>query len=68
MGCLGGATDLGALPRSNHQFQSTGGVLESLNHEILRAFFEKKRSVNAARKAQATAADPETNPSNFDSA
>jgi tRNA(adenine34) deaminase len=50
MGCLGGATDLGALPRSNHHFESTGGILENLNHEILRAFFEKKRSDNAARK------------------
>jgi tRNA(adenine34) deaminase len=68
MGCLGGATDLGALPQSNHQFESVGGILESLNHEILRAFFEKKRTINAARKAKATASDPESNPSNFESA
>ncbi|MFT5836573.1 MAG: tRNA(adenine34) deaminase [Candidatus Azotimanducaceae bacterium] len=43
MGCVGGALDLGAIPESNHKFESTGGVLEELNHEILKAFFEKKR-------------------------
>lgn len=46
MGCVGGATDLGALPDSNHKFKSIGGILESLNHEILKAFFEKKRFSN----------------------
>ncbi|CAI8336400.1 MAG: tRNA-specific adenosine deaminase [Opitutia bacterium UBA7350] len=50
MGCLGSAINLGALPQSNHQFESQGGILETLTHEILRAFFEKKRSENAARK------------------
>jgi tRNA(adenine34) deaminase len=50
MGCLGGATNLGALPCSNHHFESTGGILEDLNHEILRAFFGKKRALNAAKK------------------
>lgn len=49
MGCVGGATDLGALPESNHKFVSVGGVLEDLNHEILKAFFEKKR---LAKKAE----------------
>ena len=44
MGCLGGATDLGALPGSNHKFKSYGGILENLNHGILKAFFKKKRS------------------------
>ena len=53
MGCVGGAVDLGALPRSNHHFESVGGVLEALNHNILKAFFEKKRLINAAKKAQA---------------
>ena len=43
MGCVGGATDLSALPESNHKFESVGGILEELNHEILKAFFEKKR-------------------------
>ncbi len=43
MGCLGGAVDLGALPRSNHHFSSTGGILETPCHAILKAFFEKKR-------------------------
>ena len=53
MGCLGGAINLGALPKSNHHFESKGGILEVLNHEILRAFFEKKRAINTARKNQA---------------
>ena len=51
MGCVGGAIDLGALPQSNHHFQSIGGALEELNHEILNAFFEKKRVANAEKKA-----------------
>ena len=58
MGCLGGATDLGALPHSNHHFESIGGILGDLNHEILRAFFEKKRLVNAARKNNNSKTDP----------
>ena len=51
MGCVGGATDLGALPESNHKFESVGGVLETLNHEILKAFFDMKRQANATKKA-----------------
>lgn len=51
MGGVGGAVDLGALPRSNHHFESTGGILQDLNHELLRAFFEEKRLLNAERKA-----------------
>lgn len=54
MGCVGGATDLGALPDSNHKFDSVGGVLEELNHEILKAFFEKKRLVNKEKQAEET--------------
>lgn len=50
MGCVGGATDLGALPGSNHKFESTGGVLEELNHEILKAFFDKKRLAKKEQK------------------
>lgn len=46
MGCVGGAVDLGNLPGSNHKFKSVGGVLEALNHEILKAFFENKRLHN----------------------
>ena len=52
MGCVGGAVDLGALPRSNHHFESVGGILEQLNHGILKAFFEKKRLINAEKKQQ----------------
>ena len=53
MGCVGGATDLGALPESNHKFESVGGVLEPLNHGILKAFFDMKRQANATKKANA---------------
>lgn len=51
MGGVGGAVDLGALPRSNHHFESIGGVLEDLNHAILKTFFETKRASNAVQKA-----------------
>lgn len=50
MGCLGGAVDLGALPRSNHHFSSTGGILEAPCHAILKAFFEKKRQSRTGRE------------------
>ncbi|MEN8744098.1 MAG: nucleoside deaminase, partial [Lentimonas sp.] len=49
MGCVGGALDLGALPKSNHKFESVGGVLEDMNHQILKAFFDKKRLANKNR-------------------
>ena len=48
MGCLGGAVDLGALPCSNHHFESTGGILQQLNHNLLKAFFAEKRQQRAA--------------------
>jgi tRNA(adenine34) deaminase len=56
MGCLGGALDLGALPRSNHHFTSTGGILAGPNHAILQAFFYKKRKYNATDKTNDSAA------------
>jgi tRNA(adenine34) deaminase len=44
MGCLGGATDLNALPRVNHHLKITaGGVLEDECRELLQAFFRLKR-------------------------
>jgi len=44
MGCLGGATNLNALPRVNHHLELTaGGVLESECRELLQAFFRLKR-------------------------
>lgn len=44
MGCLGGATDLNALPRVNHHLEITaGGVLENECRELLQAFFRLKR-------------------------
>lgn len=50
MGCVGGALDLGALPNSNHRFESVGGVLKDLNHTLLNAFFESKRHTDATPK------------------
>ncbi|HEY0969206.1 MAG TPA: nucleoside deaminase [Opitutaceae bacterium] len=45
MGCLGGATDLNALPRVNHHCELTvGGVLETECRELLQAFFKLKRA------------------------
>jgi len=45
MGCLGGATDLNALPRVNHHLELTaGGVLEDECRAMLQAFFKLKRA------------------------
>lgn len=57
MGCVGGALDLGALPESNHRFESVGNVLCELNHEILKAFFEKKR-LQANQRSAASKENP----------
>jgi tRNA(adenine34) deaminase len=47
MGCLGGATDLNALPRVNHHVELTrGGVLEEECRELLQTFFRLKRVEN----------------------
>ena len=44
MGCLGGATDLNALPRVNHHLEITkGGVLEPECLGLLQTFFRLKR-------------------------
>jgi tRNA(adenine34) deaminase len=43
MGCLGGATDLNALPQSNHHLELTRGVLEQPCLELIRAYFQLKR-------------------------
>ena len=43
MGCLGGATDLNALPQSNHRLVLTRGVLEKPCLELIRAYFQLKR-------------------------
>jgi tRNA(adenine34) deaminase len=45
MGCLGGATDLNALPRVNHHVELTaGGVLEAECRELIQTFFRLKRT------------------------
>lgn len=51
MGCVGGATDLGSLPHSNHHFESVGGILQEINHRLLKAFFEEKRRLSVLRKS-----------------
>ncbi len=43
MGCLGGATDLNALPRVNHHIEISGGVFEEECRELLQAYFRLKR-------------------------
>jgi tRNA(adenine34) deaminase len=48
MGCLGGATDLNALPQVNHHLEITRGVLEQPCRELLQAFFRLKRRENDA--------------------
>jgi tRNA(adenine34) deaminase len=47
MGCLGGATDVNALPRNNHRCEVTaGGVLEPECRELIQAFFRLKRAAS----------------------
>jgi tRNA(adenine34) deaminase len=43
MGCLGGATDLNALPGSNPHLELTRGVLEKPCLDLIRAYFQLKR-------------------------
>ncbi len=44
MGCLGGATNLNDLARSNHRCELTaGGVLEDECRDLIQAFFQAKR-------------------------
>jgi tRNA(adenine34) deaminase len=43
MGCLGGATHLGELPRVNHRPKVVSGVFAEPCHQILALFFEQKR-------------------------
>ena len=44
MGCLGGATDLNQLAKSNHRLEITRGVLEQPCLELLQAYFKLKRA------------------------
>ncbi len=44
MGCLGGATDLNALPRVNHRCELTCGVLGRECLELIQAYFKLKRT------------------------
>jgi tRNA(adenine34) deaminase len=44
MGCLGGATDLNALPRINHHLEIARGAMEAECREVLQAYFRLKRA------------------------
>lgn len=44
MGCLGGATALQDLPRTNHRPQVESGILEAPCREIIQTYFKAKRS------------------------
>lgn len=44
MGCLGGATDLNQLAKSNHRLEITRGVLEQPCLDLLQAYFRLKRA------------------------
>lgn len=44
MGCLGGATDLNALPQVNHHLEITRGVLAQPCLDLLQAYFKLKRA------------------------
>jgi len=48
MGCLGGATDLNALPQVNHHLEITRGILEQPCLELLQAYFRHKRAEDTA--------------------
>ncbi len=53
MGCLGGATDLNALPRVNHHLELTaGGVLEDECRHLIQTFFRLKRASGDEPPAQ----------------
>ncbi|MDD3180261.1 MAG: nucleoside deaminase [Opitutaceae bacterium] len=43
MGCLGGATDLNALPQSNHHLEIIRDVLTQPCRELLQTYFRLKR-------------------------
>jgi tRNA(adenine34) deaminase len=47
MGCLGGATDLNALPQVNHHLEISRGLLEQPCLELLQAYFRLKRAEDA---------------------
>lgn len=48
MGCLGGATDLNAIPTLNHHLEITPGVMEPECRELFQAYFKLKRLKEAA--------------------
>jgi len=48
MGCLGGATNVNELPRSNHRCELVpGGALEDECRVMLQAFFQAKRAMTS---------------------
>ena len=45
MGCLGGATNINAMPYFNHRIITTKGVLETECLDLIQAFFKNKRKI-----------------------
>lgn len=58
MGCLGGATDLAALPRVNHRPLRESGVLEMECRELLQAYFRLKRTAAPTTESIEVNSDP----------
>jgi tRNA(adenine34) deaminase len=55
MGCLGGATDLNALPGANHRCVVRAGVMAAECRDVLQAYFQLKRAAKDAPKGEAGA-------------
>jgi tRNA(adenine34) deaminase len=62
MGCLGGATDLNALPQVNHHLELTRGVMETECRDLLQAFFRAKRRDDDDAAAQSSRPAPQPSP------
>jgi tRNA(adenine34) deaminase len=62
MGCLGGATDLNALPRVNHHLELASGVMESECRDLLQAFFRARRRDTDDAAAQSSRPAPNAPP------
>ena len=52
MGCLGGATDLNALPFSNHKAKVSSGLLSHESIALLQSYFQVKRKSPKAKPTQ----------------
>jgi len=62
MGCLGGATDLNSLPRINHHFEISTGVMAAECLALIQAYFRLKRRENEAEEAPGLPEGPAPDP------